>query len=157
MRKLTTMTDHNYDHFGYRKSVAEHLADAEAAVGDAAPPPDPTALNFNPVEVSPGMWQLPNETNPNRFFRTEVEARREGITAAANAQRKYANYMNALPTETKSVGQEVNATYEAGRAAAMSEGITPEAWAVSAEIRAAYLPETKTGAELWLEHKRNRH
>lgn len=150
------MTDHNYDHFGYRKSVAEHLADAAAAAGDTAPPPDPAALNFDPMEVSPGRWQLPNETNPNRFFRTDVEARRAGITAAADAQRKYANYVNALPAETKSVGQEVNEAYETARAAAINEGITPEAWAVSAEIRAAYLPETKMGAELWREHKRNR-
>ncbi|MBP1135661.1 hypothetical protein JOE31_001893 [Arthrobacter sp. PvP023] len=151
------MTEHNYDYFGVRKSVAEHLADATAAAGDAVPPPDPKTLTFEPVEVSPGRWQLPNETNPNRFFRTHDEARRAGFTAEAHAQREYANYVNALPIETKTVGQEANETYEAGRATAMSEGITPEAWAVSAEIRAAYLPETKTGAELWQEHKRNRH
>lgn len=150
------MTEHNYDHFGYRKPVAEHLGDALAAASDTAPPPDPETLNFDPVEVSPGMWQLPNETNPNRFFRTDVEARREGFTAEAKAQREYANYVNALPADTKTVGQETNEAYEAGRATAMSEGITPEAWAVSAEIRAAYLPETMTGAELWQEHKRNR-
>ena len=150
------MTEHNYDHFGARKSVAEHLADAAAAVGDAAPPPDPATLNFNPVEVSPGMWQLPNETNPNRFFRTDVEARREGFTAEAKAQREYANYMNALPVPVRSRGQEISDAYEAARAQALSEGITPEAWKNSAEVRGAYLPDMRDGHELWRDSKRKR-
>lgn len=150
------MTEHNYDHFGYRKPVAEHLADASAAAGDTAPPPNPETLNFDPVEVSPDMWQLPHETGTNRFFRTDVEARRASITAEANAKREYANYVNDLPATKRTRGQEISDAYEASRAKALSEGVTPEAWAASAEVRGAYLPDFRDGTELWRDHKRNR-
>lgn len=150
------MTDHNFDHFGYRKPVAEHLADAAAAVGDTAPPPDPATLNFDPVEVTPNMWQLPHETGTNRFFRTNAEARRAAITAEANARREYANYVNAQPVPVRSRGQEVSDAYEAARAQALSEGVTPEAWKYSAEVRAEYMPDMRDGHELWRESKSKR-
>lgn len=150
------MTEHNYDHFGYRKPVAEHLADALAAASDTAPPPDPETLNFKPVEVEPGMWQLPHETGTNRFFRTDVEARRAGFNAEAKAQREYANYVNALPVPTRTRGQEISDAYEAARTQALSEGVTAESWKYSAEVRAAYLPDMRDGHELWQESKRKR-
>ncbi|MBT2567304.1 hypothetical protein J7I84_12515 [Arthrobacter sp. ISL-85] len=149
------MTDNNYDHFGIRKTGAEHLADATAAAGDTAAPHDPATLNFDPVEVSPGMWQLPHETNTHHFFRTDVEARHAGFAAEAKAQREYANYMNALPSTSPSAGQEQFVAYAAGRARAMSEGVTEEAWVSSPEIRKAYVPRQKTGAELMQEYRRN--
>ncbi len=150
------MTDNEYDHFGYRKPVAEHLADAAAAVGDTAPPPDPATLNFNPVEVSPGMWQLPPETGIDRHFRTDVDARHAGFNAEGKAQREYANYMNAQPVPVRSRGQEISDAYEASRAKALSEGVTPEAWQSSVEVREAYLPDMRDGAELMREYRRNR-
>lgn len=150
------MTEHNYDHFGYRKPVAEHLADALAAASDTAPPPDPETLNFKPVEVKPGMWQLPHETGTNRFFRTDVEARRAGFNAEAKAQREYANYVNDLPVPARTQGQEISDAYEASKAKALSEGVTPETWQSSAEVREAYLPDMRDGAELMREYRRNR-
>lgn len=149
------MTDDNhdrYDHFRRLKSGAEHLAEAAVSAGDTAPPPNPETLSFTPVEVSPGRWQVPNN---HRVYRTESEARRAGYTAEGKAQREYANYVNALPVAAKSRGQEISEAYEAAKAQALADGVTPEAWAASAEVRSAYL-DTRSGAELMQEHRRNR-
>lgn len=73
------------------------------------------------------MWQLPHETNINRFYRTDVEARRAGFAAEAKAQREYANHVNALPKPLRSRGQEISDAYEAGRSHALAEVFTPEA------------------------------
>ena len=146
------MTDDRYDHFRPLKSGVEHIAEAEAAT-DPAPPPHPDSLNFDPVETSPDRWQLPDDP---RVFRTRDEARRAGLTARAGAERRYANYVNALPVPTKTPGQEAAEEDAAARARALSEGVPSETWDNSPEVRAKYLPDARSGAELWEEHKRNR-
>lgn len=145
------MTDDRYDHFRPLKTGVEHLMEAEAA--DTTLPPHPDSLNFDPVEVSPNLWQVPNDS---RVFRTFDEARRAGLTAKARAARTYANYANALITPPLTPGQIAAQEYEAAKAEALSAGITRDAWENSPEVRAAYLPDSRTGSELWEEYKRNR-
>jgi hypothetical protein len=147
------MTDNRYEHFRPMKSGKEYIAEAEAAA-DSTPPPHPDSLNFDPVETSPDQWQVPNDP---RVYRTRDEARRAGLTARAKADRAYANYVNALPVPTKTAGQEVAEDYEAAKARALSEGVAPELWDNSPEVRAAYLPDNRTGAQLWEEYKRTKH
>jgi len=146
------MTDDRYDHFRPRKSGKEYIAEAEAA-SDSTPPPRPEDLSFDPVEINPGRWRVPNDA---RVFRTRDEARLAGLTAQAKAERAYANYVNALPVPKKTAGQEVAEDYEAAKARALSEGVAPELWDNSPEVRAAYIPDSRTGAQLWEEYKRNK-
>lgn len=146
------MTDDGYEYFRRVKSGAEHIAEIEART-DPTPPPHPETLEFDPVETSPGLWQVPNDA---RAFRTSADARRAGLTARAKAHREYANYVNALPAPEMTPGQEAGEEYEAAKAKALSEGVTPDAWENSPEVRAAYLPDSRSGAELWEEYKRNR-
>lgn len=141
-----------YDHFRPLKSGADHLADAAASAGRDTPPPHPYTLNFSPVEVGEGYWKLPND---HHVYRGEAEARKAAARAEGDAKRAYASYVNALPVPTKTRGQELHEAYEAAKAKALSEGVTREAWEASAELRAAYF-DTRTGAELMQEHKRNR-
>lgn len=146
------MTNDNYEYFQTRKSGAEYIAEAEAAA-DPTPPPSPESLNFDPIETIPGRWQVPND---HRIFRTRDEARRAGLTARAKAERNYANYENALPSPEQSPGQEAAEAYESARARAMSEGVSAEAWTNSPEVRAEYLPDGRSGAELWEQYKRSK-
>ena len=90
------------------------------------------------------------------FFRTRDEARLAGNAAFAKAEREYANYENALPVPEKTPGQEAGEQYEAAKARALSEDVTPDAWENSPEVLAEYLPNSRSGAELWEEYKRNK-
>lgn len=144
--------DDRHDYFRRLKSGAELIAETEAK-SDPTPPPHPDSLNFDPVETSPGRWQLPNDA---RVFRSSDDARRAGLTARAQAHREYANYVNALPSPEKTPGQEAAEEYAAAKAKAFSEGVTADAWENSAPVRAVYLPEGKTPAQLWEEYKRTK-
>jgi hypothetical protein len=120
---------------------------------DPTPPPHPDSLSFDPMETNQGWWQVPNDP---RVFRTYDDARRAGLTARAKAERRWANYQNAIIVPSESPGQEAAEEYEAAKAKAVREGVSPETWANSAEVRANYLPDPRSGAELWEEYKRNR-
>lgn len=146
------MIDDRYDHFRPRKSGKEYLAETEAAM-DPTPPPDPDSLSFDPVETNTGWWQVPND---HRVFRAYDDARRAGLTARANAERRWANYQNAMIVPSKTPGQEAAEGYEAAKAKALSDGVSPDRWASSAEVRAKYLPDSRSGAELWEEYKRKK-
>lgn len=146
------MSDDRYDHFRPLKSGVEYLAEAEAAA-DSTPPPHPGSLNFDPTETSPGRWQVPNDP---RVYRTRDDARRAGLTARAKADRAYANYVNALPVPKKTPGQLAAEEYEAAKAEALSKGVTLDAWENSPKVRAEYQPDSRSGAELWEEHKRKK-
>lgn len=141
-----------YDHFRKLKTGVEHLAEAEAA-WDPTPPPDPNTLNWKPAEVAPGYWKVPGIS---KVFRSEDDARRAGLSADSRAQREYDNYMNALILPPKTPGQEKAEEYEAAKAKALADGVTPDAWNNSPDVRAEYLPDGRTGAELWEEHKRQK-
>ena len=147
------MTHDRYEHFRPMKAGKDYIAETEAAETNATPPPNPVSLDFTPVEISPDRWQVPNDT---RVFRTQDEARRAGNALFAKADRDYANYVNALPVPKKTPGQEAAEAYEAAKAEALSEEVTPEAWASSPEVRAKYMPDPRNGAELWEEHKRKK-
>jgi hypothetical protein len=146
------MTDDGYEYFLSPKSGKDYIAEAEAA-SDSTPPPIPSSLCFDPVEISPDRWRVPNDT---RVFRTQDDARRAGLTARARAERAYANYVNALPVVQKTPGQVAAAEYEDAKAQAIAAGVTPDAWENSPEVRAAHLPDNRSGAELWEEYKRKR-
>lgn len=146
------MTDDNWEYFRAQKPGIEYIAEAET-VADPTPPPNPESMNFDPIETSPGRWQVPNH---HRVFRTRDEARRAGLTARAKAERNYANYANALPSPERTPGREVADAYESAKARALSEGVRPEAWTNSPEVRAEYLPDSRTGAEIWEQYKRSK-
>lgn len=147
------MTEPSYDHFRPLKSGAEHIADVEAA-SDSTPPLDPATLNWDPVPLGSDRWKAPNDA---RVFRSEDEARRAGQTARGRAERDYANYVNALIVPDKTPGQVKAEEYEEARAKALADGVSPDAWNNSPDVRAQYLPDSRTGAELWEEHKRTKH
>jgi hypothetical protein len=146
------MTDDGYEYFRSPKAGKDYIAEAEAA-SDSTPPPNPSSLSFDPVEISPDRWRVPNDT---RVFRTQDEARLAGLTARARAERAWANYKNALPVPRKTPGEEAAEAYEVAKAKALSAGVSADAWSNSPEVRAAYLPDSRSGAELWEEYKRNR-
>ncbi|MEE9095725.1 hypothetical protein [Pseudarthrobacter phenanthrenivorans] len=149
------MTDKadRYEYFRPVKSGSERIADAEAA-WDPTPPPDPETIDWKPTEVAPGYWKTPGDA---RTFRSEDDARRAGLSVYARAQRDYANYVNALIVPAKTPGQEEAEEYEAAKAKAIAEGVSSDAWNNSPDVRAKYLPDSRTGAELWEEHKRKNH
>lgn len=144
------MTDDGY--FRRLKTGAGHIAEKETKT-DPTPPPHPDSLDFTPVEISPGRWQVPKDT---RVFRTRDEARLAGNAAFARAERDYANYVTALPSPEKTPGQEAAEQYKAAKTKALSEDVTPDAWENSPEVLEAYLPKSRSEAELWEEHKRNK-
>ncbi|MCB5275920.1 hypothetical protein BJG92_03474 [Arthrobacter sp. SO5] len=146
------MTNDGYEYFRRLKTGAEHIAETEAGT-DPTPPPHPDSLDFEPAETSPDRWQVPNDP---RAFRSRDDARRAGLTARAKAERNWANYQNALIVPAKTPGQEAAEEYESAKAEALSKCVTPDAWENSPEVRAAYLPDSRIGAELWEEYKRNK-
>ena len=103
--------------------------------------------------MGPNQWRIANDP---RIFYTRDEARRAGNRAHGNAQQAYANYVNALITPERTSGEEAAEEYEAAKAEALARGVSLDAWENSPEVRAAFMPNTRSGAELWEEYKRNK-
>lgn len=134
------------------------MATDEYASSWGPEPSEPRREDYSPRLRGDGLYHVPALGDGNgAFFRSEDNAKRAGNLAYGEALRYHNAWHRKKDLETKPTpGQEMAEALRTAKQQALREGISEAEWDQSPELRANYYAPSKSGAELWEEHKRSR-